>query len=101
MSEATCGYDRCPRPLPDVASLIRATCCMLLHAACMLYYDLMCDRRHLRPLADLDLRGHDHRLGAAFHAELLQDRRNMRLDGRLGDAELVGDLLVEQPFGQH
>ena len=25
----------------------------------------------------------------------------MRLDGRLGHAELVGDLLVEQPFRQH
>ncbi len=25
----------------------------------------------------------------------------MRLDGRLGHAELVGDLLVQEPFGQH
>ena len=25
----------------------------------------------------------------------------MRLDGRLRHAELVGDLLVEQPFGEH
>ena len=39
----------------------------------------------LRPLADFDLGGGDHRLGAALDAELLQDRRDMRLDGRLGD----------------
>src|SRR4051795_10791537 len=48
-----------------------------------------------------DLRGGDHRLGPALDPELLQDRRDMRLDGRLRDAELVGDLLVEEPLGQH
>ena len=51
------------------------------------------------PAAILD--GGDHRLRAALDAELLQDGGDMRLDGRLRDAELVGDLLVEQPLRQH
>ena len=57
--------------------------------------------RGLRPLAELDLRGRDHRLGAALDPELLQDRRDVRLHRRLRDAELVGDLLVEQALRQH
>ena len=54
-------------------------------------------RKRLRPLAGLDLAGRDHRLGAALDAELLQDGGDVRLHGRLRDAELVGDLLVEEP----
>src|SRR5215470_4413577 len=50
-------------------------------------------RRALPPLAR-DLRSSDHGLGAAFDAELLQDRRHVRLDGRFRHPELVGDLLV-------
>src|ERR1041385_6130265 len=42
-------------------------------------------RRALLPLAAGDLRRCDHGLRAAFDAELLQDRRDMRLDGCLGD----------------
>ena len=49
----------------------------------------------------LILRQHDHRLRAAVDAELLQDRRDMRLDRRLRDVELIGDLLVEQALGEH
>ena len=63
--------------------------------------DLLRRRRALPPLAAGDLRRRDHGLGAALDAELLQDRRDMRLDGRFRDAELVGDLLVEQAFRQH
>src|SRR5262249_7312304 len=55
----------------------------------------------LRPLAELDLGGGDHRLCAALDPELLQDRRDVRLDGRFGDAELVGNLLIEQALRQH
>ena len=51
--------------------------------------------------ADLDLGRQDHRLRPAFHAELLQDRGHMRFDSRLRDAELIGDLLVEQALRQH
>ena len=43
----------------------------------------------------------DYRLRAAVDAELLQDSRDVRLDGGLRHAELEGDLLVEQPFAQH
>src|SRR6516165_7977887 len=50
----------------------------------------------LRPLAELDLRSGDHRLRAALDPELLQDRRDVRLDGRFGDAEFVGNLFIEQ-----
>ena len=49
------------------------------HRACAL------GSRRLRPLAELDLGGRDHRLGAALDAELLQDRRDVRLHGRLRD----------------
>jgi hypothetical protein len=48
-----------------------------------------------------DFRELDHRLGAAVDAEFLKHGGDMRLDGRFGDAELIGDLLVEQAFGQH
>src|SRR5437016_644579 len=60
-------------------------------------------RREFRlpPLAAGDAGGDDDRLGAALDAELLQDRRDMGLDGRLRDAELIGDLLVEQTLRQH
>src|SRR5262249_20758004 len=61
----------------------------------------MGDRGNLRPLATFDLGGCDDRLGAAFDAELLEDGGYVRLDGRLRYVELVGDLLVEQPFRQH
>src|SRR5690606_150484 len=33
--------------------------------------------------------------------QLLQDSRDMRLDGGLGDSELIGDLLVEKAAAQH
>ena len=52
-------------------------------------------------LTFLDLGRGDHRLGAAVDVELLQDRRDVRLDGRLRDRELVGDLLVHQAVAQH
>ena len=42
--------------------------------------------RRLQRIA-ADLGQQDHRLGAAVDAELLQDGGDMRLDGRLGDAE--------------
>ena len=58
-------------------------------------------RGHLRPLAGFDLTGGDDGLGAAFDAELLQDGGDMRLDGRLRHAELVGDLFVEEAAGEH
>ena len=48
-----------------------------------------------------DPREKDNRLGAAVDAELVQHRRDMRLDGGFGHAEFIGDLLVEQPLGQH
>src|SRR5690349_17464073 len=49
------------------------------------------DRRP-RPLPGFDLRCRDHGLRAAFDAELLEDRRDMRLDRRFRDAEFIGDL---------
>ncbi len=49
----------------------------------------------------VDLAELDHRLRAAVDIELEQDGRDMRLDRRLGNAELVGDLLVEKAFRQH
>ena len=55
----------------------------------------------LPPLAAGDLGRGNHRLRAAFDAELLQDRRDVGLDGRLRYAEFIGDLLVEQSFRQH
>ena len=63
--------------------------------------ELLLRRRALLPLAAGDLGRSDHRLRAALDTEFLQDRRDMRLDGGLGNTELVGDLLVEQPFRQH
>ena len=53
------------------------------------------------PLAACDFRCGDHRLRAAFDAEFLQDRGDVRLDRRFRHAELIGDLLVEQAFRQH
>src|SRR6185503_16416441 len=58
-------------------------------------------RRSLTPVAAGDFGGGNHGLRPAFDAELLQDRRDMRLDGRLRHAELIGDLLVEQTLRQH
>src|SRR5690606_20886078 len=55
----------------------------------------------LRELALFDLGGGNHRLGAAVDVELLQDRRNVRLDGRFGNRKLIGDLLVHQPVRKH
>ncbi len=57
------------------------------------------DRREF--LHALDPGGENHRLGPALDAELGQDRRELRLHGRLGNAEFIGDLLVEQPLRQH
>ena len=36
-----------------------------------------------------------------MHTELAQNGGDVRLDGGLRDIELIGDLLVEQPLGQH
>ena len=58
-----------------------------------------CDR--MRPLSLFDIGGGDHRLCPAFDIELLQNRRNVGLDRRLGDRELIGDLFIEQAFRQH
>src|SRR5665213_679902 len=41
----------------------------------------------LRIVAGFDLGGGDHGLRAAFDAELLQDRRDMRFHGRFRDRE--------------
>src|SRR5437899_13030357 len=50
----------------------------------------------LRPLAELNFgRGNDC-LRAALYPELLQDRRDMRLHGRFGNTEPVGNPFVEQ-----
>jgi hypothetical protein len=49
----------------------------------------------------VDATGGNHGLGAAIDIELVQDRRDMLLDRRLGDAEVEGDLLVEKALTQH
>src|ERR1700757_2292615 len=54
-----------------------------------------------RPLSGFDLAGGDHRLGPAIDAELLQYGGDVRLDGRLRHAELIGDLLIEEPAREH
>src|SRR5690606_39640987 len=38
---------------------------------------------------------------AGAHAELAEDGGHVGLDGGLGDVELVGDLLVQQPLADH
>ncbi len=55
----------------------------------------------LAPLIAGNTRGRDHGLRPAFDTELLQDRGDMRLDGRLRHAEFVGDLLVQKTARQH
>ena len=52
----------------------------------------------LREIHLADLNG---RLGAAVNVQLAQDFGDMRLDGRLGHAEFVGDLLVLQTRADH
>jgi signal transduction histidine kinase/CheY-like chemotaxis protein len=64
-------------------------------------YSLFAIRHCLRPIIRLDLGGGDHRLGAAFHPELLQDCRDVRLHRGFGHAEPIGDLFVEQAFREH
>src|SRR5690554_6658060 len=46
------------------------------------------------------LRGNDC-LSTGVHTKLAQNRRDMRLDGRLTDTELISYLLIEQPFSEH
>src|SRR5687768_6575331 len=55
----------------------------------------------LGPALDLELAREHDRLCPAVDLQLLEDRGHMRLDGRLGDVELVGDLLVELARPQH
>src|SRR5436190_6009608 len=58
--------------------------------------------RRPRPVAGgADAVDGDDGLRAAIDPQLLQDGGDMRLDGRLGYAELEGDLLVEQALPQH
>lgn len=57
--------------------------------------------RDLLPGTVVDLVDRDDGLRAAVDTELLQDGRDVRLDGRLGNAELIGNLLVQQAFPQH
>jgi hypothetical protein len=48
-------------------------------------------------LGGLDLRRQNDGLCSALDVELLEDRGHMRFDGRFGDAELIGNLLVSRP----
>lgn len=41
-----------------------------------------------------------YRLKASARIKLLQNSRDVSLDRRFGDAQSVGDLLVEQPFAK-
>src|SRR5215211_9426852 len=43
--------------------------------------------------------GEHHKLGAVTQAELGEDARHVRLDGRRADEELAGDLGVARPAG--
>ena len=40
-------------------------------------------------------------LGPGAHVELAEDRRDVGLHRRLGNVQVVGDLLVQQPFADH
>ena len=51
-------------------------------------------------LGHLRLTRLDHGLGAIADLERLEDRRDMDLDGALGEIELAGDVLVRHAAGE-